>query len=147
MEQSGRWVVAQDAGGMDFLHGKHRGRQDVTGSTGNDLPKCFRAMMLEQKNRGLAIFPICKVPESHGIDDDVATHDCFDRDVDGVRQRVFLRYKVRSGTRAPPLIAPYVFYMRGDGLATNDNTDVDVTARIAMLEQSVDGDRCSATAH
>jgi hypothetical protein len=104
-------------------------------------------MMFGQKNRGLAIFPIRKVPESHRIDDDVATHDCFDRDVDGVRQRVFLRYKFWSGTCAPPLIAPYVFYVRGDGLATNDNADVDVTARIAMLEQSVDGDRCSTTAH
>jgi hypothetical protein len=103
--------------------------------------------MFGQKNRGLAIFPIRKVPESHRIDDDVATHDCFDRDVDGVRQRVFLRYKFWSGTCAPPLIAPYVFYVRGDGLATNDNADVDVTARIAMLEQSVDGDRCSTTAH
>ena len=103
--------------------------------------------MLEQKNRGLAIFPICKVPEGHGIDDDVATHNCFDRDVDGVCQWVFLRYKFWSGTRAPPLIAPYVFYVRGDGLAAYDYANVDVTARVAMLEQSVDSDRRSATAH
>lgn len=103
--------------------------------------------MLKQKNRGLAIFPICKVPESHGVDDDVATHDCFDGDVDGVRQREFLRYKFWSGSRTPPLIAPYVFYVRRDGLATNDDADVNVTARIAMLEQRVNGDRCTATAH
>ena len=63
-----------------------------------------------------------------------------------MRQRVLLRYIFWSGTRASPLVAPYVFYGRGDGLATDDNANVDVTARIAMLEQSVDGNRCPATA-
>jgi len=107
-------------------------------------------MRLKRKSRVLAIFSIGEESESHGIEDDVASNDCFDRDVDGVRRRKFLRCEFWNNTRASPQIcvaALYVFYNRGDGLAADDDANVNVLAPTGVVEQSIDRDRSSATAH
>ena len=99
----------------------------------------------------LAIFPVSEKADGDRVEDDVASDDRFDGDADGVRRRVFLRRKFWNGTRASPQVrdvrAPYSFYRRRDGLATDDDADVNVVAPTGMVEQSVDGDRGSTTAH
>ena len=97
----------------------------------------------------LAMFPIREMSESHRVEDGVPLVNCLDGNGDTVGRRVFVYVKVRDRSRASPQICiiPYFFYVRGDGLETDDNTNVNVIAPANVIEQRVNGNFGTTPAH